>query len=159
MADIYKSTNKLAENPYPERSHLLLEGILDISTDSYSSYQGGYYASSSVNITNYIKLGNRNKGFDPQTLEAKVWKTTCITPSGQVDDYYYPLPLTKFYDLSTGQVDEWAIGYIHNIYITADDATTSYMTIEHYLKDAPGRIQSFSYKIYNTIYNFTDTRY
>lgn len=158
MADIYKSTNKLADNPYPERSHLLLEGIIDIPTSDYSSYSGGYLATSSLNISNYIKLGNRKKSFDPQTLEAKCWKTTCITPSGQVDDYYYALPLTKFYDLSTGQVDEWAICYVHNIYITADDVSTSYMTIEHYVKTAPGRTQSFSYKIYNTIYNFTDTQ-
>ena len=157
MADLYRSTNRLQENPYPERSHLLSEGIIDIVPGDYYVFQGGYISIASFNISDFVKLGNRQKGFTPETLEIKIWKTTKITPGGQINDYFNPLPFTKFENLSTGQVKEYALVQVTNQYIIGDDLSISLLDITHYMSTLPGRTQSFSYKIYNTIYPFTDT--
>lgn len=157
MSDIYQTTDKRLQDTNPETPRLLLEGIVDIKVSDYYAYSGGYISIASLNISELNDLGNRLKGFPPKTLELKVWKNNIISSGGDIFDYYYPLPYLDFVDMSTGEVKESATAGILNQYIIGDDLSVSLMDITHYSKTLPGRTQSFSYKIYSTIYPFTDT--
>lgn len=157
MSDQYQSTNKLSENTYPERSHLLLEGIIDIAPSEYTLIGGMYTKVKGVDFTRLIKLGARNKGFGPQSLDIQVRKTKLISGGGQIDDYYYTLPFTEYSSFSPVTITERAIAYQHNVYITADQIYAAFIEITHQLSVLPGRTQSFSYKIYSTLYEYTDT--
>lgn len=158
--DQYQSTNKLAENPYPERSHLLLEGILDIAPSQYGALGGSsgfYIASQGVDLTKLIKLGNRIKGFSPKELEAKVWHNTFTSSGGDLNDRFRSLPFMIFSGYNPLALTDHAHFYMNNVYVTSEDESATYLQIIHVANAIPGRVQSFSYKIYNTIYEFTDT--
>lgn len=158
--DSYQSTNKLAENPYPERSHLLLEGILDIEPSEYQALAGSsgfYIASKGVDLSNLIKLGNRIKGFTPKELEARVWHDTFTNSGGDLNDTFRPLPFVLFSGYNPLAVQHHAHFFMNNVYVTSEDLSATYLQIIDVVNAVPGRTQSFSYKIYNTIYEFTDT--
>lgn len=153
----YESTNALPGNPYPERSGVLAEGIIDIPTSEYSLVGGMYQAIATLDLSPYVKLGNRFKGFPPQCFETKVWKTAKVTPGGSINDYHEPLPFTQFATFDPVDFQEHARFVLQNVYITADDVSALYLQIYHALSSSPARVQSFSYKLYNTIFEFTDT--
>lgn len=157
MPVVNQSTDKRSEDTRPESPRLLLEGIIDIDPSEYYSHDGGYITIYSLNITELNDLGNRVKGYTPQSLEIKAWKTSVVSPGGQINDYFYPLNFTLFDDYSTGAVSEHAHLGITNQYIIGDGLHVSLFNITHWVDTLPGRVQSFSYKIYSTIYEFTDT--
>lgn len=156
MSDTYQSTNKLSQDPYPQTARLLQEGIITIPTSDYSSVTGGYGAISTIEITQFNRLGNRIKGSDPQTLKIEVQRTEKISGGGQIDDFFYPLPYTTFNNYNTGQVSSHHYFLTHNVYVIADDAYASYLTIFSFFDGLPGT-QSFSYKIWSNIFMFADT--
>jgi hypothetical protein len=156
MSDLYQSTNKLADNPYPERSHLLLEGIVDVTPAEYVAFGGGSWkrGQAIVDITPVIKVGDRNRGYPPETLEAKAWLNISEIITGFVYDVLRPVGFVR-YD-SSGVLQEWSRLFIQ---VQSDkDAPdfTSTLYIENYVLTAPINTASFSYKVYNTLYQFTD---
>lgn len=157
MTDSYQTTDKLSQDTNPQTPRLLQEGVIDIPVADFSAVTGGYSGGGGVEITQLNDLGNRLKGFDPMTLKIDVYHTEKITPGGQVDDYFRQVPYVVFNNLSTGEVLKQASYEIHNIYVSADSISASYLTVTYFQSTLPGRIQSFSYKIYSTIYEFTDT--
>ena len=157
MAIVNQTTDNRSESTNPETPRLLAEGIIDIPIADYYSYSGGYITIYSLNISELNDLGNRVKGYTPQSLDVKVWKTSVSSPGGQINDIFYPLNFTIFDDYSTGAVLEQANIDITNQYIIGDGLHVSLFDITHWMSTLPGRTQSFSYKIYSTIYEFTDT--
>lgn len=157
MADIYQKTDNRSEDTNPETPRLLAEGIIDIPIADYYSHQGGYITVYSLNISELNDLGNRLKGYEPQSLEIKVWKTTVQSPGGQINDIFYPLNFQIYSDYSTSALSEHAYITITNQYIIGDGLHVSLFGITHWMSTLPSRPQSFSYKIYSTIYEFTDT--
>lgn len=158
--DVYQSTNKLPDNPYPERSHLLIEGVIDIAPSSYIAYPGNsgfYVASEDFDLTRLIQLGNRNKGFPPVSLEAKVWLDSLVSGGGQIDDHYKPLPILVMGGYTSLSITQHTVFELHSVYIIADDVSSMYLNIQDVRNAVPGRTQSFSYKVYNTTYEYTDT--
>lgn len=156
MADQYQSTDRRTEDTNPETARLLLEGIYTFTTGQFAAVTGGFLATTSIDITSLNDLGNRLKSTGPETLEAKVWRTSKITPGGQIDDYFYPLPYITFNNRSTGEVDTEATYNLQNTFVTAGSIYASYLTLSMFARTAPTRDISFSYKIYSTIYHFDD---
>jgi hypothetical protein len=157
MADEYQSTDRRPENTNPETARLLLEGILTIPVADFSAVTGGYSGTGEIEITQLNDLGNRLKGSDPQTLKVEIYHTEKLTPGGQIDDYFRPVPYVVFNNLSTGEVLKQARYEIHNVYVIADSLYASYLSMTYFQSTLPGREQSFSYKIYSTIFGFDDT--
>lgn len=156
MADQYQTTDRLAENTNPQVARLLLEDNFVFDTTDYSAVTGGYLASEEIEITNLNDLGNRQKGFSPQTFYAEAMISYKLTPGGQVDDYFWQFPYTIFVNRSTGEVDSQAYYEFHNVWITGDETFASYLTFYHFEKTQPTRDRQISYKIYSTIYQFED---
>lgn len=154
MAELFNSTNKLPDNPYPERSHLLTEGIIDLTAASYTASGSGYASTDYVDITQFVKFGSREKGFGPAVLESKVWLTQKGGSISMINDVASPLPITLF---SGSTLLRQTYFEIQNIYDIDLDLSTSEIQIYDYRSALPTRTQSFSYKIYATIYQFTDT--
>lgn len=155
MADQYQSTDKRSQDTRPEVPRLLLEGIYTFDTTELEAVTGGFSASTEIDITSINDLGNRNKGFDPQSLEARVWYTRKLEFGGQIEDYMRPLPYVNFNNFSTGEVAEQATYYIQNVYIVADDLWASYLILTWFVSSVTTNA-SFSYKIYSTVYQFDD---
>ena len=151
-----QTTDKLGENTNPQTPRLLKEDKFELIPSDYSAVTGGYLASEEIVITDLNDLGNREKGFDPQTLYVEAMKAVKVTPGGQVDDYFNALPYTEFSNYATGAVAELAWYELHNVWVTGDQTFASYVTIYHFIDTLPARDQQFSYKIYSTIYQFND---
>ena len=157
MADIYQKTDNRSEDTNPETPRLLAEGIIDIPIADYYSYSGGYITIYSLNISELNDLGNRVKGYTPQSLDIRAWKTSVSSPGGQINDTFYPLNFTRYSSFSTPTISEYALIDITNQYIIGHGLHVSLFDITHWNSTLPGRPQSFSYKIYSTIFEFTDT--
>lgn len=146
MADQYQSTDKRSEDTRPEVPRLLLEGIVSFDVNDFQVASGGFDAQTSIDITQINDLGNRSKGFDPQTLDVRAWFFTTLTFGGQVDDTYQPMPW-----FSSGRTATFSI---QNVYVIADDLNTSNLVI--YFFNTTAIDVSISYKIYSTIFKFDD---
>lgn len=163
MADAYQSTDRKSENAYPETPRLLKEGILQVAVADYQSVTGGYQITAdgdgnypaTIDITELNDLGNRSKGFSPETLDVHIYKLSSVTGGGQVVDTFYRLPYVTFSNYSTGAVSELIRFYIQNTFVVADDLSTSFLWIEHFVDTQPTEIQEFSYKIYSTTFGFS----
>lgn len=151
-----QTTDRKSFDTNPQTATLLREGKFELLPGDYSAVTGGYLASEEVELTDLNDLGNRQKGFDPQTLYCEAMKAKKVTPGGQVDDYFYQLPYVEFTNYSTGQVTEHAYYEFHNVWVSGDATFASYFTVYHFISSLPGRDQQFSYKIYSTIYQFND---
>jgi len=163
MSDLYQSTNKLSENTYPERSHLLLEGVDDfIGTDFVSDGGGNYVAAKAVDLTSLVRLGDRIKGFPPTTLEAKVWLNQTYSAGGDIHDYMRPTPYTGniYSSIISPSVYTGSVTHlVDNVYIVGDGLWTSYLEIVVTIPFNPTALSfklGVSYKVYNTIYQFTN---
>lgn len=156
MSDSYQSTDRKSTDTRPETPRLLLESTATLATTDFSAVTGGYFASVEIEITDLNDLGNRVKGFGPQTLQAEIMHTLKLTPGGQIDDYFYPLPYSLFSNYSTGAVSRSTWFEIHNAYVIAGSSWASYLTIYFFQDAAVTRDISFSYKIYSTVFEFDD---
>jgi len=162
MSDLYQSTNKLADNPYPERSHLLLEGVEDFIGTDFSASGGNYVAQKHVTLTDLVRLGDRIKGFPPTTLEAKVWCNQTYQTGGDIFDFMHPLPYTGniYSSILMPSVYTGSVTYeVVNTYIVGDGVWSSYVYIVVTIPFNPTALAfklGVSYKIYNTIYQFTN---
>lgn len=163
MSDIFQSTDKLPENPYPERSHLLLEGIVDfVAADFSSAGSGNYVALKAIKLSDFIKLGDRKKGFDPESLDVKVWMCQTTTTGGDINDYIRPLPYNGdiFTSVASPSTQTGKITFeINNQYVSSGGGSwASYLYIiclANYNPSSSFRM-SAAYKVYNTIYRFTN---
>lgn len=151
-----QTTDKRSLDTNPETPRLLLEDKFTLLYSSYAAVTGGYLTTETIELTELNDLGNRIKGFDPETLTAEVMMSKKLTPGGQVDDYFYPVPYVAFNNYSTGEVDEWASFYLQNTYVIADNTYASYLTISHFLRTQPTRDRQFSYKIFSKVFQFDD---
>lgn len=150
----YQSTDKLSQDTNPQTPRVLLEGTVVATSADYTLTSGKYQARLDIDISGLNDLGNRVKGFNPETLDADVYLLTKVTPGGQIDDYFFKLPHVN-YDIATDSIVDYTYAFLQNQYIIADDVSASYLVIVDIQTGLPNE-QSFAYKIYSTSFQLED---
>ncbi len=154
MSETYQSTNKKSEDTKPERRRLIHSGTMSVG--NFASYDGGYWASNSIDITNFNQVKSVWEEIGPCTFDVEVMHT--IQESGEFS-YFRKVPYYRRFDPAGGggTKTNWCYTEITNQ--TSIGVFYSTLRIDYYTgalefgdKSSAYWTQYFHYKIWSTLY-------
>lgn len=153
MAEAYQSTDKTSIDTNPNTPRLIYEGGLSVS--GFGAFDGGYMASTYVDITQFNQVKAVYNELGPVTLKVEVYH---VVNEGSEYTFFNPVPFYRKYD-NAGVKTVWShAGVLQQVNI-GDDTYVSRLFVDYWTsantildKWSAYYTQNFRYKIWSTIF-------